>query len=263
MKALALVLLGSYVLLVLAAFLLADRLMFYPPVSSYSEADLPVVLVPTEDGVHVAVTHLPNPEARFTVIYCHGNAEDIGQIGFALELLREIGFSVLAFDYRGYGMSSAVQPTAAGATKDVDAVYRYARDELGLSDRELVVYGRSIGSGPAVALASRRPLAGLIVESGFVSVVRVMTRIPLLPTDPFPNLRRIERVGAPVLVIHGNRDEVIAPWHGRRLFEAAPEPKRALWVEEAGHNDLLFRASDPYVAAVRDFLELLELEHRS
>ncbi len=100
-----------------------------------------------------------------------------------------------------------------------------------------------------------------MVESGFVSVYRVVTRVPLLSFDKFPNLRSIRKVQAPVLVIHGTHDRVIPVSHGRRLFAAAPAPKRALWVE-AGHNDVAWRAGDAYLRVLRDFARLLEGEAR-
>jgi abhydrolase domain-containing protein 17 len=121
-----------------------------------------------------------------------------------------------------------------------------------------VVHGRSVGAGPALELAARRTVGGVIVESSFVSAFRVLTRIPLLPFDRFPNLRNMREVRAPVLVIHGVRDEVIPVSHGRRLFAAAPEPKLELWVEAAGHNDLVHTAGAAYWQALREMARVVE-----
>jgi hypothetical protein len=85
-----------------------------------------------------------------------------------------------------------------------------------------------------------------------------MTRIPLLPFDRFPNLRHIREVECPVLVIHGTEDEVIAPWHGQRLFDAAPDPKQLLWVEGARHNDLVNVAGAQYWQALRSFATVVQ-----
>ncbi|HEX2095653.1 MAG TPA: alpha/beta hydrolase [Longimicrobiaceae bacterium] len=246
-----------YVGLAVLAYLVSDRMIFLPPAASYDARRLPVRLVETEDGARLATLHLPNPEATFTLLYSHGNAEDLGHVAPALEELRRAGFAVLAFDYRGYGASTGGPPGAEAAYRDEAAVYRHATRELGIPPDRIVVYGRSVGSGPAVELAAREPVAGLVVESGFVSAYRVVTRIPLLPFDKFPNLRNIRKVRAPVLVIHGVHDEVIPVSHGRRLFAAAPEPKRSLWVE-AGHNDVAWRAGADYLRAFRDFGTLLE-----
>ena len=110
-----------------------------------------------------------------------------------------------------------------------------------------------------VDLAARRPLAGLVIESSFVSAFRVMTHFPLLPWDQFRSLKKMSDVEVPVLVVHGTADEVIAPWHGRRLAEAVPESRRqTLWVEGAGHNDLVAVAGESYWIALGSYLDSIE-----
>lgn len=235
------------------AWFVSDRMIFLPPASSYRARDLPVVLVETEDGASVATLHLPNPEATFTLLYSHGNGEDLGHLAGLLEELRGAGFAVLAYDYRGYGLSRGGAPTADGAYRDQAAVYRYATEELRIPPSRIILYGRSVGSGPAVELATRAPVAGLVIESGFVSAFRVMTGVSLLPFDKFPNLRNLRKVECPVLVIHGTADEVIPLSHGERLFAAAPGPKEALWVEGAHHNDVAWVGGARYQEALRAF----------
>jgi abhydrolase domain-containing protein 17 len=255
MKTLVLALLLLYVALVALAYLLADRLIFLPPASSYSRASLPVTLVTGPDDARIAILHLRNPHARFTLIHSHGNAEDLGHTAGLLEGFRTAGFSVIGYDYRGYGLSTGGPPTAKGASSDLRTVYLHATRQLGIPPTEIILLGRSVGSGPAVELAASEPVAGLIVESAFVSAFRVVTRVPLIPLDPFPNLRRIRHISAPLLVIHGLADEVVPVSHGRKLFGAAPEPKRALWVEGARHNDLVLVAGRRYWEAILDFAD--------
>jgi abhydrolase domain-containing protein 17 len=248
----------SYLAIAAIAFLFADRLIFLPPRSSYAEGQLPVVHVDTEDGARIATLHLPKAGADFTLLYSHGNAEDIGQIGWVLTGLRDqVGVSVLAYDYRGYGLSSGGSASAAGTLREIEAVYRHAVRDLGIDPERLIVHGRSVGTGPALHLASRETVGAVILESGFTSAFRVVTRVPVLPFDRFPNLRNVQAVSAPVLVIHGELDEVIPFSHGRRLLEAAPEPKRHFWVEGAGHNDLLQVAGDEYWRVLREFVATL------
>ena len=126
--------------------------------------------------------------------------------------------------------------------------------------QQIVVYGRSIGGGPSLYLTSREPVGGLIVESSFVSIFRVLTRVPLVPFDKFPSLRRMKQVEVPVLIMHGQQDEIIPFWHGEKLYEAAPEPKQALWVEAAGHNDFPGVAGDRFDQALKDFASLVEAQ---
>jgi fermentation-respiration switch protein FrsA (DUF1100 family) len=241
-----------YVAFAAFAWLVSDRMIFQPPPSSYRAGQLPIVMLPTEHGT-IATLHLPNPRAAITVLYAHGNAEDLGQLAPWLEELRRAGFAVLAFDYRGYGLSTGGPPSAAGATDDMAAVYHHAVSTLKIPPSRLVLYGRSVGSGPATDLASRVPVGGLVLESAFVSAFRVLTRVSLLPFDRFHNLRHIRRVRGPVLVIHGTDDEVIPVSHGRRLYEAAGQPKQALWIEGAHHNDVALVGGARYWLALAAF----------
>ena len=234
------------------AWFAADRMIFLPPPSSYRAGQLPIVMVPSEGGP-IATLHLPNPRAAVTLLYAHGNAEDLGHAAPWLEEIRRAGFAVLAFDYRGYGASTGGPPSTEGATRDMEAVYGHAVRTLGIAPSRLVLYGRSVGSGPATELAARVPVGGLVLESAFLSTFRVLTKVPLLPFDRFPNLRHLRQVRCPVLVIHGTDDEVIPVSHGRRLFEIAAEPKAALWVEGAHHNDVPFVGGAQYWNALSAF----------
>jgi fermentation-respiration switch protein FrsA (DUF1100 family) len=253
MKGVVLTALLTYTAFASLAYFVSDRMIFQPPRPSYRPDQLPIVMLPGADGGSIATLYLPNPRAALTLLYAHGNAEDLGQLAPSLEELRRAGFSVLAFDYRGYGASTGGPTTASGATRDMEAVYQHAVRTLGIPTSRLVLYGRSVGSGPATDLAARFPVGGLVLESAFVSAFRVVTRVALLPFDRFPNLRHLRRVHAPVLVIHGTDDEVIPISHGRRLFETARRPKQALWIEGAHHNDVSLVGGGRYWAALRDF----------
>ncbi len=252
------VLLVTYVVVALGAYLMAERVLFQPPPSSYTARDLPIHHVEVSPEQSLAVLYLPNAEARYTILYSHGNAEDIGHLTPVFQLLHDLGFGVIAYDYRGYGQSTGGKATVRTAVEDAEAVYRFAVDSLRIRPERLIVYGRSVGSGPTLELATRQPVGGVVLESAFTSAYRVLTRVPLLPFDRFPNSRRIPGVSAPVLVIHGTDDRVISLAHGMKLFALAPEPKQAYWVEGAGHNDLLYVAGENYGAALRRFAALLD-----
>ena len=241
-----------YVAFAAFAWLMSDRMMFLPPDPSYRAGQFPIVMVPT-DGGSIATLYLPNPRAAITVLFAHGNAEDLGHVAPWAEELRRAGFAVLAFDYRGYGMSTGGPASAAGATSDMEAVYHHAVNTLKIPPSRIVLYGRSVGSGPATDVATRVPIGGLVLESAFVSAFRVLTRVSLLPFDRFHNLRHIRRVRAPILVVHGTDDEVIPVSHGRRLYEAAGQPKQALWIDGAHHNDVPFVAGARYWSALAAF----------
>jgi hypothetical protein len=110
-----------------------------------------------------------------------------------------------------------------------------------------------------VWLASRNPVAGLVLQSPFLSALRVLTRVTILPFDHFPSYKRIGDVRCPVLVMHGTSDEVIGFYHGRRMYELAREPKRKLWVAGAHHNDFNEVGHDQYLQAVRQFADGLKM----
>jgi abhydrolase domain-containing protein 17 len=252
-----LLVLVAYAGVALFAFVFAERVMFQPPPSSYGPGELPVVHVPAGSD-SVAVLHLPNDTARYTILYSHGNAEDLGHLVTLLRELRDAGFGVLAFDYRGYGLSSDVRPTAWRAVEDAESVYTYAVESLGIEPDRLLLYGRSIGAGPALEVAANYDAAGVILESAFTSAYRVMTRVAVLPFDRFSNIRHVRELDVPLLVIHGTADAVIPPAHGRQLYAAAPGLKQAFWVEGAGHNDLGLVAGPRYYEALRDFVRMLD-----
>ncbi len=253
MKVALLVVVLAYAALAAFAYFLSERLIFQPPSPTYRADQLPITMIPGADGGSIAMLYLPNPRAAITLLYAHGNAEDLGQVAPMLEELQQHGFAVIGFDYRGYGASTGGPTTTSGAIRDMDSVYQYAVHTLGVQPSRLVLYGRSVGGGPATDLAARLPIGGLALESTFTSAFVVMTRVPLLPFDRFPNLRHIRQVHVPVLVIHGTADAVIPVSHGRRLYDAASNPKQALWVEGAGHNDLFLVAGQRYWDALAQF----------
>lgn len=242
-----------YVVFAALAKLTADRQIFLPPPPTYTARDLPLIRIATADGGEIAALHLPNPSSRITMLVSHGNAEDLGWLAPFLLEMREAGFSVIAYDYRGYGASSGPAATERRSYRDIEAVYRYAVDTLKIAPERIVVYGRSVGAGPSIHLAARAPVGGLVVESGFTSAFVVVTRVPLFPFDSFPNLRTIRKVQCPVLVVHGAEDDIIPPRHSKALFAAAPEPRRLVMVPGAGHNDLAAVAGDGYWTMLREF----------
>jgi len=164
-----------------------------------------------------------------------------------------MGFSVFAYDYRGYGTSDG-RASARNSYEDIEAAYGYLVERLGVPANRIIVMGRSIGGGPAIELATKNDVAGLICESCFVSAFRVLTRVPILPFDKFTNLNKIKKINCPVLIIHGQSDRIVPVWHGRKLFEAANEPKLCLWVDGAGHNDdVAVIAGEDYWQAIAKF----------
>ncbi len=265
LRVVLLTLVVAYVGLMVLA-LLSDRVIFQPHPSSYQLAELGVYRIP---GLHtvmlpsgnaqIAAVYLPNPSARYTLLFSHGNAEDIGDDLPMLAEFRNAGFAVFAYDYRGYGVSTG-RSSEKSVYEDVDAAYRYLTETLNVPPDRVISFGRSLGCAAAIQLASTKKVAGLIVESPFLSAFRVLTRVRLLPWDRFDNAAKIRRVHCPVLVMHGRRDQVVPWWHGERIYALANEPKQFLWVDAAGHNDV--QLSSKYIPALTGYEAMLRTNSR-
>jgi fermentation-respiration switch protein FrsA (DUF1100 family) len=244
-----------YLALAIYAWFFSEHQIFLPQPSSYKDGP-EILKLRSANGSTISALYLPNPSARFTLLVSHGNAEDLGDDRYWFEDLRRSGFSVFAYDYQGYGTSQG-KPTEKRTYQDEKAAYEYLTTVIKTAPERIIVFGRSVGSGPAVYLAARRPVAGLILQSPFLSAFRVVTRVPLLPFDKFPNYKEIGQVRCPVLIIHGSRDRVIGVWHAQKLFALANQPKRFYLVEGADHDDLDMVGGASYLKAIEAFAAFL------
>jgi fermentation-respiration switch protein FrsA (DUF1100 family) len=225
-----------------------------PPPGYQDSAEL--IKIKTSSGREIDAFHLTAPEAKFTILYSHGNGEDIGYGKARLEEFVTRGYSIFAYEYLGYGLTEG-KPSESKCYESIEAAYRYLTEELKVPPETVLVFGRSLGGGPSTKLLSEQPAAGLILESAFVSTFRVQTRIPLFPGDKFPNLRYMPDIHIPVLFIHGTADGMIAPWHAEALYKKVNEPKTLHWIEGAGHNDLMYKAGESYWEILREFINSL------
>jgi fermentation-respiration switch protein FrsA (DUF1100 family) len=249
-----------YTFFCLYVFFVADSKIFLPQPSSYSDTR-DILKLTTHDQIQLSAVYRPNPASKYTIMYVHGNAEDLGDIQPVLQQLRDIGFSVFAYDYRGYGTSQG-KPSERTAYRDIETAYNYLIQQLTVPAQRIIAFGRSVGGGSAVDLAARKPLAGLIMESSFTSAFRVVLPLSILPFDKFRNIDKLKKVTCPVLVMHGKADDIIPFQHGQKLFAAANEPKLSLWVEQAGHNDFMWVAGEQYADILRKFAQLVEKSQR-
>jgi len=241
-----------YLMLCVVAVFFADRLIFIPPAPSYG-ADLDgLFTLHTEAGEEIAALHYPAAEEMPTFLYSHGNAEDLGQALELYQVWRGMGFGVLAYDYPGYGESTG-SPGELSSKRSILTAWKYLQD-LGIPAESIVIVGRSVGGGPSTWLASQVKPAGLVLISPFTSAFRVSIPFPLFPRDRFQNLKLIRTMDTPLLVIHGENDEVIPVSHGRALVEASPAgDKTFTGIPDAGHDDLFDVAGDEIVGQIADF----------
>ncbi|TVR51185.1 MAG: alpha/beta hydrolase [Spirochaetaceae bacterium] len=197
---------------------------------------------------------------RRTLLWFHGNAGNITHRADNMRLLVAEGIDVFIFDYRGFGRSEG-RPSEKGLYTDARAAYAYLTETLAVPRDEIVFFGRSLGAAVAVELALDQAPAGLILESPFTSapaMARVMFGgLPLgfLISSRFDTLERIGRVNTPVLIAHGDRDEIVPYAMGRRIYDAANDPKSFYRITGAGHNDTYVIGGTPYFRELRAFWE--------
>lgn len=247
----------SYLGLACFALLFANRLVFPAPPPGYKDSPDLLKFSYNEAGERVSMVYLDQPQARRLIFYHHGNGEDLHSILPRLQALREMGFAVLAWDYPGYGTSDG-SPTQKGIKEIAEQILTAIPDQFGYPVEHTLLYGRSVGSGPAIDLATRHPVAGLIIEGAFTSIFRVGIKYNILPWDIFDNLAIIDEISCPVLLLHGSDDQVVPFSHSQTLLERAPTPKFFSWFSGGGHNDLLDAYPEIYTSSLVRFAEFLD-----
>jgi fermentation-respiration switch protein FrsA (DUF1100 family) len=241
---------------------LVDHFIYYPdPHWLMTPADLDLeaedIWLTPEPEVRLHAWFFRHPEPLATLLFCHGNA---GNVSHRLEnaaYLLQTGFQVLLFDYRGYGHSSG-EPSEQGLYRDAAAAWVHLVERADTAGAPRIIFGRSLGGAVAVDLATYVEPDALIIESTFTSIhtlARLIFAVPLpaLPVK-YDSLSKIGQLRTELLVIHGDRDELIPFGEGRMLFEAAPEPKTWYPIPGAGHNDTYLIGGDAYFRRLANFV---------
>jgi uncharacterized protein len=228
-----------------------ERFRTAPALAGLPDAE--EVVLDTADGERVIAWHVPPRGQKPVVLYFHGNG---GSLRWRVDRFRALtadGTGLVALSYRGFGGSSG-GPTEPGLMNDAAAAYAFARARY--DPARIVLWGESLGSGVAVALAAENPVGHVVLEAPFTSAADVgASRYPFVPIrllmkDQFRSDLRIGKVTAPVLIVHGEHDGIVPFALGERLYALINAPKRFVRVPGAGHNDLGIRA----VEAAREFL---------
>ena len=217
--------------------------------------------IPTEDGQRLHGWWIPrrgSTPALGHVLHFHGNAGNISHRLDEAAVLAAAGLDVLLFDYRGYGRSTG-SPGEPGTYRDARATRAALLRQPDVDPARIFYLGESLGGAVAVELSAAAPPRGLVLRSTFTSV-RDMARLhyPVVPAafvvDAYPTLARLRGLHVPLLLIHGDRDDIVPLSHGETLFAAAREPKRLEVVRGAGHNDLLYVAGPRYAAVIAEWI---------
>ncbi|KAF2317070.1 hypothetical protein GH714_011503 [Hevea brasiliensis] len=184
-----------------------DGRLMLPRVSADKNMD--VHLLETKGGNKIVATFWKHPFARFTLLYSHGNAADLGQMHeLFIELRAHLRVNIMSYDYSGYGASSG-KPSEFNTYYDIEAVYNCLKNDYEVKQEDLILYGQSVGSGPTLHLASRlQKLRGIVLHSAILSGIRVLYPAVKMTFwfDIYKNIDKIRHVSCPVLVIHGKND---------------------------------------------------------
>lgn len=238
----------GYAALAALLFIFQSRFIYFPEMGREDRATPALLQLPFEE-VHLATADgetlhgwfVPAPQARATVLFLHGNAGSIAHRLDWLPMFQRLRLSALLFDYQGYGASTG-RPSEAGTYADAEAAWRHLTEDRRIPPERIVIFGESLGGAVAARLAARVRPAALVLHSAFTSAPDLAADLyPFLPARlltrfDYDTLGAVKALHCPLLVAHSPQDEIVPVAHGRRLYEAAAEPKQ--WLELAGsHND--------------------------
>jgi len=242
----------------------------YSPVReiTYTPTDINLafekIALKTDDGLKIAAWHIPADNARYTVLFCHGNAGNMTHRLDSINILNELGLNCLIFDYRGYGDSQG-KPTEQGTYLDADAAWKWLTKKKRIAPDRIIIFGRSLGGSVAANLAAKVNAAALVLESAFVSYEDIGKKFyPYMPVRLFAKfhyntLDYVPNVHCPILFIHSRNDEIVPFEFSLRLYDAANEPKRFVEVN-GSHNDGFLFSGKIYTQAWKDWLNHIAVE---
>ena len=218
------------------------------------------VYLETSDGVRIHGWFVPGSGGT-TLVWFHGNGGNIShRVDNIAGLNRRLGVGILIIDYRGYGLSEG-SPSEQGTYLDAEAAVTHALSRPDVDPERVVLFGRSLGCAVAAEMAARHDVYAVVLESPFTSISAMARRaysflpgLGLLVGNMYDTLDKASRIEAPVMLLHGDSDEIVPFEMGREVFEAAPEPKRFYRIRGAGHNDTYAVGGAPYLDALGSFL---------
>lgn len=236
-----------------------EKLHTNPDPSEWGAHDMTVVNLTTEDGLQLKAWYKSPEPNKLTLLYLHGNAGHLGNRINKLRPLLDYGYGLLLLSYRGYGGNPG-NPTEQGLYLDAHAAMHFLQQQ-GIPSTHILLYGESLGSGVAVQMAVDYPaIAGLVLEAPYTSMGdAAQYHYPFLPArwlvkDQFANLQKIQRVTVPILIMHGEVDDVVPITMGKTLFAAANEPKMARFYPQKNHSEFIESAAQDVLEFVAKYV---------
>ena len=228
-----------------------DNQVFQPPEPTYT-VQYPFQYLP-KSNPKIAAYYKAQPTKNIVFLISHGNGEDIGQLKPWFDGFYSQGYSVLAYDYTGYGQSLG-EPSEEYTYKNIEDAYQFLLLE-GFKPHQIFLIGRSLGSGPSCYLGEKESVGGIALQGAFTSVYRIYTRWGMIPYDYYPNIRRIQNINCPTLIMHGQSDEIIPFYHAEQLYELSPaKQKFYYWPRHVGHNDVYLKSEKQYWIALKKLI---------
>ncbi len=235
----------------------ADFMIFPHPVPTYSENDPSLIKIVTKNAT-VMAKYMPVDNAKATILFSHGNAQDLGKIEPVMEAFNRHGYSVFSYDYQGYGHSSGA-PSESNAKRDIRTAFNYLTDTLNIDQKDIVLYGYSLGSGVSFDLALEHDkVLGIVVEGAFTSTYRTKVPIKIFPVDRFDNYAIINRIKVPVLFFHGEDDHVVPVTHSQQLYEKAVSEKDMMIFPDHKHSSLIIKENSEYWNKLDTWITLIK-----
>jgi uncharacterized protein len=243
----AIVIIALYLMLIIVLYVLQARLIFYPaPLPGRFRFNLgnngQECFLQTTDGERINALFFKGHRPE-VILYFHGNAGNLSGWQFVAEDFTTPGYNLMIIDYRGYGKSTG-SVSEHGLYNDAEAAYHFLLNDKGFKPSDIIIYGRSIGTGPAIQLASTYPCRGMVLEAPYVSLAKLANeKLPFLFPSfylrfRFSNIQKINNVKNPVVFIHGDNDTLIPASHTEALYKKFTGPKKKVIVRGGSHNDL-------------------------
>ncbi|MFC4220281.1 alpha/beta hydrolase [Flagellimonas marina] len=237
----------AFILLLSMAYFFQEKLIFLPTKLSQEytytfQADFDEIFLKTDDGANLNALHFHVEDPKGVILYFHGNAGDLSRWGRIVQPFVEMGHDVLVMDYRNYGKSTG-EISEEALYQDAQLFYNYLGDKYAPND--IVIYGRSLGTGIATQLASKNNCNKLLLETPFYSLLDVAkARFPFLPLKQLlrykmPSYQFIKEVQCPIRIFHGTEDAVVSYDSGKKLFDAIPQTDKKIYtIPNGNHNNL-------------------------
>ena len=244
-----------------------QRKIIYYPLRLDKDFEFPLyvpqpeeVFITCDDGCTINGLFVPGSEKKPTVLIFHGNAGNITHRGFLLRGFNTLGYSALLIDYHGFGKSEGA-PSEKNLYRDGKAALKWITEEKNRRPEDIILFGKSLGSGVAVELATQYSFKGLMLESSFTSLVSVARShfpyncfpVSLMLMDTYDNSTKISKIDSPVFIRHGTEDTIVDKREGEKLFEQATMPKELYFIEGADHNNMHLHPS--YWTTIAAWLE--------